>query len=90
MPPVDYSQFNFIILILGVLIFNSIISTTATLPHSSYMASLIPGGTTEKEMHNTFGLEITLTEFTPASAELMQIASILWRNAIAILLHHFN
>jgi hypothetical protein len=54
------------------------------------MTSPIPGGTTEKEMRNTFGPEVTLTEFTPASAELMQIASILRRNAIAILLHHFN
>jgi hypothetical protein len=79
-----------IILILGVLIVNSVISTTATLPHSSYMASPIPGGTTEKEFRNTFGPEVTRTEFTPASAELMQIASILRRNAIAILLHHFN
>jgi hypothetical protein len=54
------------------------------------MTSPIPGGTTEKEMRNTFGLEVTLTEFTPASAELRQIVSILRRNAIAILLHHFN
>jgi hypothetical protein len=77
-------------LILGVLIFNYVISTTATLLHSSQMASPIPGGTTEKEMRNTFGPEITRTEFTPASAELMEIASILRRNAIAILLHHFN
>ena len=60
------------------------------MPHSSQMTSSIPGGTTEKEMRNTFGPEVTRTEFTPASAELMQIASILWRNAIAILLHHFN
>ena len=60
------------------------------MPHSSQMASPIRGGTTEKEMRNTFGPETTLTEFTPASAELMQIASILRRNAIAILLHHFN
>jgi hypothetical protein len=54
------------------------------------MASPIPGGTTEKEIRNTFGPEITRTEFTPASAELMQTVSILRRNAIAILLHHFN
>jgi hypothetical protein len=54
------------------------------------MVSPIPGGTTEKKIHNTFGPEITRTEFTPASAELMQIASILRRNAIAMLLHHFN
>jgi hypothetical protein len=54
------------------------------------MAPPILGGTTEKEMRNTFGPEITRTEFTPASAELMQIASNLGRNAIAILLHHFN
>jgi hypothetical protein len=54
------------------------------------MASPIPGGTTEKEIRNTFGPEITRTEFTPASAELMQIASILLRNAIAMLLHHYN
>jgi hypothetical protein len=40
------------------------------------MASPIPGGTTEKEMRNTFGPEVTRTELTPASAELMQIASI--------------
>jgi hypothetical protein len=49
------------------------------------MASPIPGGTTEKEMRNTFEPEVTRTEFTPASAELMEIASILRRNAIAIL-----
>jgi hypothetical protein len=54
------------------------------------MASPIPGGTTEKGIRNTFGPEITRTEFTPASAELMQIASILWRNAIAMLLYQFN
>jgi hypothetical protein len=54
------------------------------------MASPIPGGMTEKEMRNIFGPEVTRTEFTPASAELMEIASILRRNAIAILLHHFN
>jgi hypothetical protein len=63
--------FNFTFLIL-----NPFISTIATMPHSSYMASPIPGGTTEKEMRNTFGPEVTRTEFTPASAELMQIASI--------------
>jgi hypothetical protein len=45
---------------------------------------------TETEMRNTFGPEVTLVEFTPASAELMEIASILWRNAIAMLLHHFS
>jgi hypothetical protein len=54
------------------------------------MASPTVGGTTEKEMRNIFGPEVTRTEFTPASAELMEIASILRRNAIAILLHHFN
>jgi hypothetical protein len=54
------------------------------------MASPTAGGTTEKEMRNTFGPEVTLAEFTPASAELMEIASILWRNAIAMLLHHFR
>ncbi len=54
------------------------------------MASPIPGGTTEKEMHNTFGPEVTLAEFTPASAESMPIASILRRIAIAMLSHHFN
>jgi hypothetical protein len=54
------------------------------------MASPIPGGTTEKEISNTFGPEVTRTEFTPASAELMPIASILRRNAIAMLLHQFN
>ena len=60
------------------------------MPHSSYMASPIPGGTTEKEMRNTFGPEVTRTELTPASAELMQIASIQLWNAIAMLLYHFN
>jgi hypothetical protein len=54
------------------------------------MTSSIPGGTTEKEMRNTFGPEVTRAEFTPASAELTQIASILRRNAIAMPLHHFN
>jgi hypothetical protein len=54
------------------------------------MASPIPGGTTEKEIRNTFGPEITRTKFTPASAELMEIASILRRNAIAMLLHRYN
>jgi hypothetical protein len=54
------------------------------------MASPIPGGTTEREFRNTFGPEVTRTEFTPASAELMKIASILRQNATAILLHHFN
>ncbi len=58
--------------------------------HSSYITSPIPGGTTEKEMRNTFGPEVTRTEFTPASAESMKIASNLRRNAIAILLHQFN
>jgi hypothetical protein len=58
--------------------------------HSSYMASPIPGGTTEKEMRNTFGPGVTRTEFTPASAELMPIASNLRRNVIAMLLYHFN
>jgi hypothetical protein len=32
---------------------------------------------TETEMRNISGLEITRPEFTPASAELMEIASIL-------------
>jgi hypothetical protein len=48
----------------------------ATMPHLSQMASPIPGGTTEKEMRNTFGPEVTRTEFTPASAELMETVSI--------------
>ena len=60
------------------------------MPHSSQMASPIPGGTTEKEMRNTFGPEVTRTEFTPASAELMETVSIQRRNAIAMLLHHYN
>ena len=60
------------------------------MPHSSQMASPIPGGTTEKEMRNTFGPEVTRTEFTPASEELMETVSILRRNAIAMLLYHFN
>jgi hypothetical protein len=54
------------------------------------VASPIPGGTTEKEIRNTFGPEITRTEFTPASAESMQIASILRRIAIAMLFCQFN
>jgi hypothetical protein len=36
-----------------------------------------PGGTTETEMSNISGPEITRTEFTPVNAELMEIASIL-------------
>jgi hypothetical protein len=54
------------------------------------MATPIPGGTTEKEIRNTFGPEITRTEFTPASAELMETVSIQGWNAIAMLLCHFN
>ena len=50
----------------------------------------IPGGTTEKEMRNTFGPEATRAEFTPASAESMETVSIQRWNAIAILLHQFN
>jgi hypothetical protein len=30
------------------------------------------------ERHNIFGLELNQPEFTPVSAELMEIASILW------------
>ncbi len=60
------------------------------MPHSSSMASPIPGGMTEKEIRNTSGPEITRTEFTPASAELMEIASIQLWNATVMLLHHFN
>jgi hypothetical protein len=37
----------------------------------------MPGGTTETEMRNISGPEITRTEFTPVNAELMEIASIL-------------
>jgi hypothetical protein len=56
------------------------------------MTSPIPGGTTEKKTRNTFGLETdaALAKFTPASAELMETVSIQRRNAIAMLLHHFN
>jgi hypothetical protein len=60
------------------------------MPHSSYMASPIPGGTTEKEMRNTFGPEVTRTEFTPASAELMETVSIQRWNATVTRFHHFN
>jgi hypothetical protein len=68
-------------------IFNSIISMIAAMPHSTQMTSPIPGGTTEKEMRNTFGPEVIRTEFTPASAESMQIASILQRNATVTRFH---
>jgi hypothetical protein len=52
----------------------------------------MPGGTTEKKMRNTFGPETDalLAKFTPASAELMETVSIQRRNAIAMLLHHYN
>ena len=38
--------------------------------HSSEITSPTPGGTAETEMRNTFGLETTRTEFTPASGVL--------------------
>ena len=41
------------------------------------LTNLTPGGTIEMEMRNISGPEIIRTEFTPASAELMGIVSIL-------------
>ena len=49
-----------------------------------------PGGTIETEMRKISGPEITRPEFTPVSAELMEIVSILRWNAIVILLHQFS
>ena len=58
--------------------------------HSSEITSPTPGGTAETEMRNTFGLETTRTEFTPASGVLMEIASIITPNAIAMRLFQLN
>ena len=48
---------------------------TVTMPLSNLATLSTPGGTTETEMSNISGPEITQTEFTPASAESMKIAS---------------
>ena len=48
---------------------------TVTMPLSNLATLSTPGGTTETEMNNTFGPDITRREFTPASAESMEIAS---------------
>jgi hypothetical protein len=50
----------------------------------------MPGGTTETEMRNISGPEITRTESTPASVEWMEIASIVTPNAIAMRLFQPN
>ena len=52
-------------------------STIAITPRLNLATLNTPGGTIETEMRNISGLEITRPEFTPASAELMEIASIL-------------
>ncbi len=55
-------------------------STIAISLHWSWITSFIPGGTTEMEIRNISGPEITRTEFTPVSAESTGIASILpWK-----------
>jgi hypothetical protein len=45
------------------------ISTIAIMPRSNSTKYHTPGGTTETEERNTFGPEITRTEFTPVSVE---------------------
>ena len=50
----------------------------------------MPGGTTGTEMRDISGPEITRTEITLASAESMEIASILWWNVTATPFHQFN
>jgi hypothetical protein len=65
-------------------------STIATTPFSNLLPSPTPGGTTETEMRNIFGLEKTRTEFTPASAESMAIASILPPSATVMLRRQFS
>jgi hypothetical protein len=47
------------------------------MPRSNSTKFLIPGGTTETEMRNISGLEITLVEFIPVSVDLMEIVWIL-------------
>ena len=49
----------------------------ATTLHLNFLPFPTPGGTTETELRNTFGPEITRTEFTPVSAESTEIVSIL-------------
>ena len=45
----------------------------ATTLHLNFLPFPTPGGTTETELRNTFGPEITRTEFTPVSAESTEI-----------------
>jgi hypothetical protein len=52
-------------------------STIVTTPRLNLATLNTPGGTTEMEMRNISGPEITRPEFTPVNAELMEIASIL-------------
>jgi hypothetical protein len=65
-------------------------STIATMPLSNFLPSPTLGGMTETEMRNIFGLEKTRTEFTPASAESMAIASILLLSATVMLRRQFS
>ena len=48
---------------------------TVTWPRLNSASPRTPGGTTETEMRNISGPEITRTEFTPVSAESTAIAS---------------
>ena len=47
------------------------------MPRSNSTKYLTPGGMTETEERNTFGLEITRTEFTPVSVESTEIVWII-------------
>ena len=66
------------------------ISTIVITLHSNLTKSLTLGGTTEMEIHNIFGPEITPREFTLVSAESIGIVSIIQSIAIAIRWHRFN
>jgi hypothetical protein len=52
-------------------------STIVITPRLNLATLITAGGTTETERRKISGPEITRTEFTPVSAELMEIASIL-------------
>ena len=66
------------------------ISTIAIMPRSNSTKYLTPGGMTETEERNTFGLEITRTEFTPVSVESTEIVWIIHWSAIATRRLQFN
>jgi hypothetical protein len=60
------------------------------MPRSNSTKYLTPGGTTETEERNTFGPEITRTEFTPVSVESTGIVWIIHWSAIATRRLQFN